>query len=1184
MFRELVLYHLNPSVIVITETHCCKDEIISIEGYKVVQYNRKNVSQFSTKGSGGLAIAFQNLFLKSYNVLKVYHSSHDGILAIKLYNKFFDVNIAIVGNYLPPDSFHYGRDPETSFNANSVIWTDLSDCDLLVGAGDLNSRTKNYLDFLPDVDGYLLPRSNPDNIKNSHGELFLQFLRDNRALICNGRITSELNNFTFISPQGKSVPDYIYCPADHINFCKSVKVWTLSDIINQYNIIPPRCIPDHSVILGQFDVSCDLQFPEYIDQNCTNYPNVNPKIAPKIKNFKKINDSFMASEEQSLQIKSTISCIENMAVTQKSLNEIYLEIKNIFLTEISKLPNRPLSNDKKCNRKFRQAQEFWNEELYMLWQSRCKMEKQYLNFTAISHLEKRQKQFLLLQFKVAQKHFDKKFRFFKRKHESLSTQGLSDFYKTPQELWKRLKLLSEPKSTKVLLEIIREDGSISTDVKEILFRWHSDFSKCFQGVQDNPDIVFDDEFYSHICELKSEFEQLSSVLQCESSPYDSSMLNCNITFEEVSSAIDKAKARKSYLDIPNEALKNPQAKQLLFHFFSICFKNGLSPFDWDCSDIIPVPKSNKDPRVPLFTRPISIQDCVAKCYSDVLNVRLQKYLNDNNILVDEQNGFRAGRSCLDHVFSLVTILRNRQAQNKSTFLNFVDFKNAFTAVDRNVLMYKLSQIGIVGNMYNALSSMYRDPKSRIILQGIPTDYFSCTVGLKQGAKESPTIFSVFINDLALELKDAGVGVHINFKSDVFNNENVSNSDSDFIICTLLYADDIICLAETEEDLQTLIDIIHKWCQKNRLEPNMLKTNILHVRCKGIPITKFVFKLGNCNVSFCSSYKYLGVLINEFLNLEKIADARADAASRALGSIITKMIKNKGFPMKVYRNLYETCVLSVLLYGAEVSWGFKQYNSTLKLHHRALRAFLGVSSQTPICGIKCELQFMDPQSHSQLRMIRQWMRMRSLPDHLLTRRILNWDINFQNSNPNLSTWSNECKTILSKNGLEHYFYINCNTKDLINSLKISLFKNDMKTFQLQCMNMPILRTYIQINDFEADKQNLYEDLNFKVKKRFASFRLGTLPIRIHSGRFERPRLNEALRICQQCLFNEVECTVHFSLRCPKHVQLRTEYFCKIGHLSPDSCDDMDKLKILCNSHLYVKQTALFISSCYDNRYS
>ena len=73
---------------------------------------------------------------------------------------------------------------------------------------DLNSRTKDDLDYIPDVDGDTPPRINPDQERNNHGKCFLQFLKDNRALICNGRITPEQNDFTFVSPQGRSVPDY----------------------------------------------------------------------------------------------------------------------------------------------------------------------------------------------------------------------------------------------------------------------------------------------------------------------------------------------------------------------------------------------------------------------------------------------------------------------------------------------------------------------------------------------------------------------------------------------------------------------------------------------------------------------------------------------------------------------------------------------------------------------------------------------------------------------------------------------------------------------------------------------------------------------------------------------------------------------------------------------------------------
>ena len=120
------------------------------------------------------------------------------------------------GGYLPPDSYIYGQDNEGFFNKASVIWENLSDCNLLVGAGDLNARTKDLLDYLPEVDGNLPLRENPDKSKNAHGDAFITFLKDNRAVILNGRITAHLNKFTFVSTRGSSVPDYLFCPLDQI--------------------------------------------------------------------------------------------------------------------------------------------------------------------------------------------------------------------------------------------------------------------------------------------------------------------------------------------------------------------------------------------------------------------------------------------------------------------------------------------------------------------------------------------------------------------------------------------------------------------------------------------------------------------------------------------------------------------------------------------------------------------------------------------------------------------------------------------------------------------------------------------------------------------------------------------------------------------------------------------------------
>ena len=147
--------------------------------------------------------------------------------------------LGIVALYLSPDSYLYGQDPENFIDEATVLWKDLSECDLLVGAGDLNSRTQQIPDYLPDVDGDVPARTNPDAKRNSHGSHFITFLKDNRAVILNGRVTPELNDFTFVSTRGCSVPDYIFCPLDDLHYCTEMKTLLIRDLVNSL-MLPPH--------------------------------------------------------------------------------------------------------------------------------------------------------------------------------------------------------------------------------------------------------------------------------------------------------------------------------------------------------------------------------------------------------------------------------------------------------------------------------------------------------------------------------------------------------------------------------------------------------------------------------------------------------------------------------------------------------------------------------------------------------------------------------------------------------------------------------------------------------------------------------------------------------------------------------------------------------------------------------
>ena len=375
-FKINTILCLNLDVVFLSETFCKRNDTISITGYTVIQFNRQKISAKSIRGSGGCAIALSNHLLSNHVIVSTHKGRQDGILAVKQRSTEDDNLIGLLCNYLPPDSFHYGKDPEGFFVDNSLVFSDLCDCDLVVAGGDLNARTKEELDYIPDVDGDTQSRTNPDLEGNNHGKMFLNFLKDNRALICNGRVTPNENDFTFVSPQGRSVPDYIYCPADHIHYCSSLKVVKISDIINMFDLSVPHSLPDHSVVVSEFDL---FSFAPRLDPA----PGAEAQSEERHKsrkNVRKIPEIFMNSNETIALVNATIVRIESMLHSQCEIDSIYSDIRSIFQSEIDKLPNVPSAKSKKDQKLLRKSAPFWNPELNRLWTERCNSENLYLSY------------------------------------------------------------------------------------------------------------------------------------------------------------------------------------------------------------------------------------------------------------------------------------------------------------------------------------------------------------------------------------------------------------------------------------------------------------------------------------------------------------------------------------------------------------------------------------------------------------------------------------------------------------------------------------------------------------------------------------------------------------------------------------------------------------------------------------
>ena len=294
---------------------------------------------------------------------------------------------------------------------------------------------------------------------------------------------------------------------------------------------------------------------------------------------------------------------------------------------------------------------------------------------------------------------------------------------------------------------------------------------------------------------------------------------CHISYYEVKKAAMNSKSKKAvgFDCIANELLKAEPVIHLLHKLFNTCFKNSLIPDQWRKVIINPIPKTAGYTTDPLNYCGLALQSCVYKIFSSVLNERLSRHLVTE--LADKQNGFWKHRSCLHHIFVLQTLVKNEcLVRGKQIFSIFVDFRKAFDYVDRQLMYHRLKEANVNGPFLELIIQMYTNTVNVVKVNELFTDEIENNIGVKQGDNLSPGIFSQFINGLITKLKESHIGV---------------NFSGDEKVCVLAYADDIVLLAESENELERLINITDEWCLKWRVSINQNKTKIIHFRRKTV---------------------------------------------------------------------------------------------------------------------------------------------------------------------------------------------------------------------------------------------------------------------------------------------------------------------------------------------------------------
>ncbi len=79
----------------------------------------------------------------------------------------------------------------------------------------------------------------------------------------------------------------------------------------------------------------------------------------------------------------------------------------------------------------------------------------------------------------------------------------------------------------------------------------------------------------------------------------------------------------------------------------------------------------------------------------------------------------------------------------------------------------------------------------------------------------------------------------------------------------------------------MLDCVYNWSKKFKIKFNVRKSNIVHFRKPSQPRLSFKFVLGNTELNIVEQYKYLGIILNEFLDYDVTAQVLPEAAQPSL---------------------------------------------------------------------------------------------------------------------------------------------------------------------------------------------------------------------------------------------------------------------------------------------------------------
>ena len=347
----------------------------------------------------------------------------------------------------------------------------------------------------------------------------------------------------------------------------------------------------------------------------------------------------------------------------------------------------------------------------------------------------------------------------------------------------------------------------------------------------------------------------------------------------------------------------------LCSLFNHSLHTGTVPSEWKSADVSPIHKKDKK-ELAINYRPISLLSIISKVLERCVCNRYYEHVRDS--INEAQHGFIHGRSCATQLLSTLHRIGQLLDKNTQTDILFIDFAKAFDSVDHVILLRKLKDYGIAGNLYRWFSDYLYNRTQRVVVEGAASSWSPVTSGVPQGSILGPMLFLLFINDLP---------------------DVIPESTS-----TGLYADDTKLYREiaTPEDcsqLQEALSCADVWSKDNNINFNPSKCKILTFSRRKTPFL-FEYYLGSSELKRVNDEVDLGITVTSNLSWTTHINKIKVKANRLLGLLrrTCPLLTDRS----IRRTLYLSLVKSQLCYATEV-WSPSQHNNKLNLEQVQRRA-------------------------------------------------------------------------------------------------------------------------------------------------------------------------------------------------------------------------------------------------------